>query len=217
MFGAREPHGVLVTDRYTGHDRPWSGDRQYCYAHILRKLLRLLKKEPDNKEYQAFVPPMAEQLRAAMALRSKDLPPGGFAREAEAIKSKIVGLANRSAKDPALQNVQNIFREHADRMYHWARGPDIPADNNRAERGVRGLVIARKTSFGGQSEGALWVREFNQSVMETLAMRCADPAGKLARALDIYAATGNKSDVREFLFPKSRTGRLDRAERQAQR
>ena len=61
------------------------------------------------------------------------------------------------------------------------------------------------------------MREFNQSVMETLAMRCADPAGKLARALDIYAATGNKSDVREFLFPKSRTGRLDRAERQAQR
>ena len=115
------------------------------------------------------MPLMAEQLRAAMALRSKDLPPEGFAREAEAIKSKIVGLANRSAKDPALQNVQNIFREHA------------------------------------------------ESVMETLAMRCADPAGKLAKALDIYAATGNKSDVREFLFPKSRTGRLDRAERQAQR
>ena len=67
----------------------------------------------------------------------------------------LVELANRSAKDPALQNVQNIFREHADRMYHWARGPDVPVDNNRAERGVRGLVIARKASFGSQSEDAL--------------------------------------------------------------
>ena len=117
-----------------------------------------------------------------------------------------------SARDPALQNAQNIFREHADRMYHWARDPDIPAENNRAERGVRGLVIARKTSFGGQSEGALRVREVNQSVMETLALRHADPAGKLARALDIYAATGKKSDVREFLFPKRRVGRLNCAE-----
>ena len=160
---------------------------------------------------------MARQLKAAMTLRSKGLPAGDFAREAKAIKSKIVELAGRSAKDPALQNVQNIFREHADRMYHWARGPDIPADNNRAERGVRGLVIARKTSFGGQSEGALWVREFNQSVMETLALRHADPAGKLAKVLDIYAATGKKSDVREFLFPKRRVGRLNCAERQAQR
>ena len=74
--------------------------------------------------------------------------------------------------------------------------------SNRAERGVRGLVIARKTSFGGQSEDALWVREVNQSFMETLALRYADPAGKLAKALDIYAETGKKSDVREFLFPK---------------
>ena len=154
VFGGRRPHGVLVTDRYTGYDRPWRGDRQYCYAHILRKLLRLPKKEPDNKEYRAFVPPMAEQLRAAMKLRSRGLPPGDFAREAEAVKSRIVELANRSAKDPALQNVQNIFREHADRMYHWARGPDIPAENNRAERGVRGLVIARKTSFGGSPRGS---------------------------------------------------------------
>ena len=215
VFGDREPRGVLVTDRYTGYDRPWRGDRQYCYAHILRKLLRLLKKEPDNKEYRAFVPPMAEQLRAAMKLRSRGLPPGDFAREAEAIKSRIVELAGRSARDPELQNAQNIFREHADRMYHWARGPDIPAENNRAERGVRGLVIARKTSFGGQSEGALRVREVNQSVMETLALRHDDPAAKLAQALDVYASTGKKSAVRDFLFP--RAGRLDCAQRQAQR
>ena len=215
VFGGRRPHGVLVTDRYTGYDRPWRGDRQYCYAHILRKLLRLPKKEPDNKEYRAFVPPMAEQLRAAMKLRSRGLPPWDFAREAEAVRSRIVELANRSAKDPALQNVQNIFREHADRMYHWARGPDIPAENNRAERGVRGLVIARKTSFGGQSEGALRVREVNQSVMETLALRHDDPAAKLAQALDVYASTGKKSAVRDFLFP--RAGRLDCAQHQAQR
>ena len=49
VFGGRRPHGVLVTDRYTGYDRPWRGDRQYCHAHILRKFLRLLKKEPDNR------------------------------------------------------------------------------------------------------------------------------------------------------------------------
>ena len=43
------------------------------------------------------------------------------------------------------------------------------------------------------------------------------PAGKLTEALDIYAATVKKSDVREFLFPKRWAGRLNRAERQAQR
>ena len=131
---------------------------------------------------------MAELLAAAMTLRSKGLPPEAFAREAESTRSKIAELAGRSARDPELQKVQNIFREHPDRVYHWARGPDIPAENNRAERGVRGLVVARKTSFGGQSEEALRVREVNQSVMETLALRCDDPAAKLAQALDICRA-----------------------------
>lgn len=158
---------------------------------------------------------MARQLKAAMKLRSRGLPPGDFAREAEAVKSKIVEPANRSAKAPVLQNVQNIFREHAGRMCHWARGPDVPAENNRAERGAGGLVMARKTSFGGRSEEALRVREVNQSVMETLALRGDDPAAKLAQVLDIYDSTGKRSAVRDFLFP--RAGRLDCAQRQAQR
>ena len=213
VFGTREPHGFLVTDRYKGYDKPWRGDRQYCFAHILRKLLQLLRKEPDNPEYKAFVPQMAELLAAARTLRSRGLPPEAFAREAESTRSKIAELAGRSARNPELQNVQNIFREHPDRVYHWARGPGIPAENNRAERGVRGLVIARKTSFGGQSEEALRVREVNQAVMETLAVRYDDPAAKLAQALDIYASTGKKSAVRDFLFP--RAGRLDCAQHQA--
>ena len=69
---------------------------------------------------------------------------------------------------------------------------------------MRGIVIARKTSFGGQSEDALRIREVNLSVMETLALRYADPAAKLADALDIFAETGRKADVRDFLFPKRR-------------
>ena len=80
--------------------------------------------------------------------------------------------------------------------------PDIPAENNHAERGVRGLCIARKTSFGGQSEDALWVRGVNQSVLESLALLYDDPVAALAEALDLYAKTGSKALVRDFLFPK---------------
>lgn len=87
--------------------------------------------------------------------------------------------------------------------------------SGRRARAPSPLVIARKTSFGGQSEGALWVREVNQSIMETLTLRREDPATKLAQALDVYASTGKKSAVRDFLFP--RAGRLDCAQRQAQR
>ena len=70
-----------------------------CYHFWVDTHLRIASVDAISNEVtfvtpsgKAFVPLMAEQLRAAMALRSKDLPPEGFAREAEAIKSKIVGL-----------------------------------------------------------------------------------------------------------------------------
>ena len=41
-------------------------------------------------------------------------------------------------------------------------------------------------------------------LFRSLALRYADPAAKLADALDIFAETGRKADVRDFLFPKRR-------------
>jgi len=106
------------------------------------------------------------------------------------------------ARDPALQDLQSWMRERRGELFRWTESPEIPAENNLAERGVRGLCIARKTSFGGQSEDALWVRGVMQSVMESLALLYDDPAAALAEALDLYAKTGSKALVRDFLFPK---------------
>ena len=50
------------------------------------------------------------------------------------------------------------MRERRDELFRWTESPEIPVENNSAERSVRGLVIARKTNFGGQSENMLWVR-----------------------------------------------------------
>jgi len=194
--------GVTVHDGYTSYDKPCRDRSQQCFAHVKRRFERLLRKEPGNKEYLAFVPKFCELLSRAMKLRGRGLSPEDFAREAREIRRKIEEMVDSHARDAALQNLQNVFRERRDEMFRWAESPEIPADNNLAERGVRGLVIARKTSFGGQSEDALWVREVMQSVMESLALLYDDPAEALETALDIYAKTGRKSDVRDFLFPR---------------
>ncbi|MHC4397512.1 MAG: IS66 family transposase [Planctomycetota bacterium] len=61
-------------------------------------------------------------------------------------------ITNSQAGHPAIQKIQDIFREKADRLYHWAGDRIIPADNNLAERELRPLVIAVKISFGSQSD-----------------------------------------------------------------
>jgi hypothetical protein len=57
-----------------------------------------------------------------------------------------------SAHPPAIQALQDVLRDHPDRMCRWAQNPSILADNNRAEQELRLLVIGRKISFGPQSE-----------------------------------------------------------------
>jgi hypothetical protein len=46
-------------------------------------------------------------------------------------------LTRPTCDNPGIQKIQDIFREKAARLYHWAESPTIPADNNRAERELR--------------------------------------------------------------------------------
>ena len=93
-------------------------------------------------------------------------------------------------------------REQAARLYHWAKAPTIPADNNRAERELRPLVIARKISFGSQSEQGAQTREILMSVLHTLAKRTENVFGAFKEALDVLAEN-EKRDPYKLLFDSS--------------
>jgi hypothetical protein len=60
-------------------------------------------------------------------------------------------------------------------------------DDNRAERGLRPLVIARKTSFGSQSEAGARTRETSMTALHTLRKRTTDVTAAFAQALDRLA------------------------------
>ena len=77
--------------------------------------------------------------------------------------------------------------------------PRIPAENNRAERELRPLVIARKVSFGSQSDAGAATRETLMSVLVTLQKRNPDPLTTLTATLDALVADPN-ADVYRLLF-----------------
>jgi len=91
------------------------------------------------------------------------------------------------ARHPAIQKIQDIFREKPERLYHWADDRNVPADNNRAERELRPLVIARKISFGSQSDAGAKTREILMTVLHTLGKRTSDVTIAFKCALDKLA------------------------------
>jgi len=198
VFGQKRLPGTLVVDRYAGYNRARCRI-QYCYAHLLRAVEDVAKQFPGNTEIEAFVGRLAPLLGTAMHLRGLPVSDKEFHRRAAQTRGQIVEAIHQQARHPAIQNIQSIFRENAHRLYHWAADRRIPADNNLAERNLRSLVIARKISFGSQSDEGAKTREILMTVLHTLKKRTANPAQALAAVLDKLAADPG-IDLYEQLF-----------------
>lgn len=188
IFGSEPLPGVLIVDRYAGYNRlPVS--IQYCYAHLLREVEKLQEEFEDSPEIERFVPRMALSLTHAMKLRGLGLSPLQFLSEAKSIQTKILQEVHHPYTHLAIRRIQQIFKKHKDRLYHWAQDPRIPADNNRAEREIRPTVMARKVSFGSQSKKGAATRSHVMSLLATAKKQLKDlpPENWLYQALNQIA------------------------------
>lgn len=202
VLGKKALPGVLVVDRYNAYNKIRCSI-QYCYAHLLRTVKDIEQEFPDNPEIRCFVETFGSLLSQAIHLRTLNLSEHEFKRHAEEIKEKIIAAMQHEARHPAIQNIQTIFRGKADRLYHWSEDPHIPADNNLAERELRPLVIARKVSFGSQSERGAETREILMTVLHTLRKRTPDVAAAFKQGLDRLAENPSLDPYIALFSPNS--------------
>jgi transposase len=200
VLGTDPLPGVLAVDRYAAYNVA-PCPLQYCYAHLLRDVQDLERDFPDNREVAVFTDTLIPLLSRAMKLHGATSNRKNYLRRARRLKEMIIAVCARPARHPGVQQIQGIFRENPHRLYHWADSPDIPADNNFAERHLRGLVIARKISFGSQSEKGRRTREILMSVLHTLRKRGRDPTATLKAALDALSASPQANPA-DLLFPR---------------
>lgn len=202
VFGCRRLPGVLIVDRYHAYNKILCR-LQYCYAHLLRNLTDLLKEFPENDEIRRFVDVLAPLLSAAIQARKFPGSTRQFLQQAAQIKRHILEVINAKACHPAIQTFQNIFREKARRLYHWAADRRVPADNNLAERDLRPLVIARKISFGSQSDAGAQTRETLMTILHSLQKQTPHVAPRLKAALDQLAQDPTQDLYRLLFHPNS--------------
>jgi transposase len=200
VFGKEGLSGVLVVDRYPGYNK-MPCTIQYCYSHLLREVQDIEKEFPDQKEGITFVSSIAPMLALAMGLRCQPIADDQFYRQAIEVKTQIKALMESPARHMAIRRVQDIFTENEGRLYHWVENRNVPAENNLAERDLRPTVIARKVSFGSQSDGGAYTRGVLMTVVHTLKKRGVDVAVCLKYTLD-QLAKDISVDPYSFLFPK---------------
>jgi transposase len=199
VFGKERLPGILVVDRYTGYNK-MPCTIQYCYSHLLREVQDIAKEFPDQAEAIAFVSSVAPLLVLAMGLKHQPISDDQFSQQAIKVKTEIKALMESPARHMAIRRVQDIFTENKERLYHWAEKRNVPAENNLAERDLRPTVIARKVSFGSQSDGGAYSRGVLMTVMHTLKKRGVDVTACLKYTLD-QLAKDISIDPFDLLFP----------------
>jgi hypothetical protein len=146
--------GHLVTDYYSAYNHV-GRKHQRCWSHLLRDLHAL-------KTDHAAEPPVVHWAQAVQALYADaraacDGPTELTARQRTLLARQLNAQAFRRAvvyagvKGHPCQALARRLLRHQGELFEFVRVPGLDADNNRAERLLRPLVIGRKISGGTRS------------------------------------------------------------------
>lgn len=101
-------------------------------------------------------------------------PFDGARRQTQAalLLPEVVALCRPSMQDPKqLRDLKAGILEYQDCLFACLTQPNVPPDNNKAERALRKLVLKRKKSFGVKTRRGARTMEALYSVVQRLASR----------------------------------------------
>ncbi len=163
---------------------------QKCWAHLLRKAIKLTLQCPDNSEYRHLVDELLDVYRTAVRVqRDGRLSDAGRARNVDALENRIVELCGptwfaeltpRDGPEDAYRLLCNelirLLREKQLFTFVTAAAVEtplgetkpVPGTNNTAEQGLRNPAMARDTGRTDKAVAGTRRRTVVTSVLESL-------------------------------------------------
>lgn len=175
---------IGITDRYGSYknlfvDEDGVNRHQICWAHLHRNARDITHLECLGTKRLTHVTKFYNQLSVVYAtIRQYQCDPyDEQVRQVQAGKLLIQmkALCQPSQLDPKkLQDLKAGILEYQDCLFLCLTNEGIPADNNKAERALRKLVIKRKKSFGVKTQKGAQTMEVLLSVCQSLYNRDKD-------------------------------------------
>jgi transposase len=206
--------GIMVVDRYKAYpaiDKVKAGliVLAFCWAHQRRDFLDVARAWPMLEEWGLS---WVGRIRELYQLNDKRLEvldqPTEFAAADQGVREQVAKMerqANAELADPQLhpakRHVLESMGNHWTGLTVFVEHPEVPMDNNTAERAERGPVVGRKNYYGS---GSLWSGQLAAmlfSLFQTLALWNINPRLWLTEYLQACAEAGGRAppDVRPFL------------------
>jgi uncharacterized coiled-coil protein SlyX len=187
---SEEFSGALVTDFYVAYNF-YEGVKQRCWVHLARDLKSLVEKNPDLPEMAGWVESVMDvyhRAKESVVAKHTSLERSrlktGFERELLVLCAPYVGVKSASERVLA-ERMENFIGE----LFTFVGNPEIPSENNAAERAIRPAVVARKISGGSRSARGSRTSSILRSLFETWGLRGRNTVDACCEMIAPSAAT----------------------------
>ena len=153
--------GVLVSDFYVAYSH-YAGIKQRCWAHLLRDvddLKALYPQDTGVSQWAAAVRQVYDRAKRCAYDRSRQ--PAGYQPSVFQVSPNqlmledlLLSVCKPFCDDDAAPQAKLCRRidKFIKELFVFVSHPDVPSENNAAERSLRHLVVSRKISGGTRSE-----------------------------------------------------------------
>jgi transposase len=195
--------GIMVVDRYKAYqaiDQVQTGliVLAFCWAHVRRDFVTVARTWPEQESGAlGWVERIGEIYRrhdARLAVREQ---PYEYAEADYELRTAVSALGQQGAAELAVEDLHPARRKVLESLGdHWTgltvlvEHPEVPMDNNTAERAQRGPVVGRKNYYGS---GAVWAGRLAAlmfSLLQTLCLWGLNPRAWLTAYLTACAESG---------------------------
>lgn len=155
---------------------------QRCWVHLLRDLAKLKVQHEDKLDVATWVDAVTKVYKWAKKF-SCDIPKfrleAKMAFEKELMALTLPYLGKGRPQSTLAGRIEKFLAE----LFVFVEEPEVPSDNNAAERSVRPSVIARKISGGTRSEKGSKTRMILMSLFGTWKLRGLETISEYTKLL----------------------------------
>jgi len=200
---------IVVCDRYSGYKRLARENAvvllAFCWAHVRRDFLDAAKSWPDLQSWMFSWVEMIGELYSLNAQRLEqwdearaleDQTPA-FMERHQALEQTIAQMGERCDQElekeslhVAQRDVLNSLKNHWPGLTVFVQCPQVPMDNNVAERRMRNPGMGRKNYYGSASQWSAELAAMMFSLFQTVLLWKLNPHHWLYRYLTACAENG---------------------------
>jgi hypothetical protein len=172
--------GIGVSDDYGAYQSLFS-EHQLCWAHLLRKAIKLMLQHPEETAYKTFLDELYRIYQQAVRWQKDQRLSVGRTDQVHRLQSRIrklcgdagtaIDAETMTTHQQTFIRLQNELVNSIDALFVFVAHPQVEPTNNRSERNVRREAEVRKGGRTSKTQQGAKRRGIIMTVLASLNTR----------------------------------------------